>query len=377
MPTSSSSTIYIGLMSGSSLDGIDIAIVDFAAQPPKLIHCATQAFEKSLKQRIRKATLDSSDSIDALCQLDVELGIAYANVVNQSLEIVGLEPSKICAIGNHGQTIRHHPSGDLPYTLQIGDPNTLAVRTGISTVGDFRRRDVALGGQGAPLAPAFHNFIFRSHSIDRAIVNIGGIANITCLPANPESDVVGFDTGPGNTFLDYWINQHQGLSQDDRGKWAASGRVIESLLNEMLTKEPYFDQLPPKSTGTDYFSPGWLKQYLQPEFSPPDVQATLLELTALTIAKGLTQLTIPPQECYICGGGVNNLLLMDRLKQVMPGCSVDSTEALGIDPEYVEALAFAWLARQSINHQTGNLPTVTRAEAGAVLGGFYPAQVCD
>ncbi len=286
MPGDTPSTIYIGLMSGTSLDGIDIAIVDFATHPPKLVHCATRPFEKSLRQRIRDITLDNRASIDALCQLDVELGITYAEIVNRSLDAAGLERSQIRAIGNHGQTIRHHPSGDFPYTLQAGDPNTIAARTGISTIGDFRRKDVALGGQGAPLAPAFHNFMFRADNSDRAIINIGGIANITSLPANPNSSVIGFDTGPGNTLLDYWINQHQGLTHDDRGSWAASGSVIDDLLHEMLGREHYFDQLPPKSTGTDYFSPNWLSQYLQGDFSPPDVQATLLELTAISIARG-------------------------------------------------------------------------------------------
>ncbi|MEE8365101.1 MAG: anhydro-N-acetylmuramic acid kinase [Gammaproteobacteria bacterium] len=372
MPHHSSSTIYIGLMSGTSLDGVDIAIVDFASQPPALLHCTTWPYAESLRQRIRNLTQDNSASIDALCQLDVELGITYADIVNRSLDTTGLERSQIRAIGNHGQTIRHHPSGDLPYTLQVGDPNIIAARTGISTVGDFRRRDVALGGQGAPLAPAFHNFMFRSDSCDRAIINIGGIANITCLPANPDSEVVGFDTGPGNTLLDYWINQHQGLAHDDRGSWAASGSIIEDLLNDMLSKERYFEQSPPKTTGTDYFNPNWLNPYLQTEFSPPDVQATLLELTAVSIAKGLAQLTTPPQECYICGGGVHNHFLLERLRQAIPGCPVDSTEALGIDPDYVEAWAFAWLAQQSINHRAGNLPTVTQASASVVLGGIYP-----
>ncbi|MCH8106505.1 MAG: anhydro-N-acetylmuramic acid kinase [Proteobacteria bacterium] len=371
MPPNVPSTIYIGLMSGTSLDGVDIAIVDFATQAPKMIHCATWPFEKSLRARIRMVTLDKSASIDALCQLDVELGITYADVVNRSLEKVGLEHSRIRAIGSHGQTIRHRPSDDLPYSLQIGDPNTLAARTGILTIGDFRRMDIALGGQGAPLAPAFHNVIFRSDSWDRAIINIGGIANITCLPANAESEVVGFDTGPGNTLLDYWINKHQGLLHDDRGNWAASGSVIESLLSAMLSNEPYFNQLPPKSTGTDYFSPDWLSQYLAPEFSPQDVQATLLELTVVSIAKGLAKLASVPQECYICGGGVNNHFLIERLKQQIPDCDVDSTEALGIDPDYVEALAFAWLAQQRINHHAGNLPSVTQAKASVVLGGAY------
>ena len=214
MQDDSSSEIYIGLMSGTSLDGVDIAIVDFAQQPPNLIHCSSHPYEQSLRQRIREITISGTASLDKLCQLDVELGNTYAQIVNCSLEAAKLDIAAIHAIGNHGQTIRHSPDTDLPYTLQIGDPNIIAAKTGITTVGDFRRKDMALGGQGAPLAPAFHRFVFSSADSDRAIINIGGIANITYLPADPASDVIGFDTGPGNTLSDFWLNRGKGETWD-------------------------------------------------------------------------------------------------------------------------------------------------------------------
>jgi len=366
-----SSEIYIGLMSGTSLDGIDIAIVDFAQHPPRLIHCATRPYDHSLRQRIRKITISENTSIDSLCQLDVELGQTYADFVIQSLEATKLDSAQISAIGNHGQTIRHSPNTNLPYTLQIGDPNVLAAKTSITTVGDFRRKDVALGGQGAPLAPAFHRYMFRSTSVDRAIINIGGIANITYLPANPESEVIGFDTGPGNTLSDFWINRHHGKTCDEDGKWAATGNIIDSLLDTLLSDEPYFNTALPKTTGTEYFNSKWLLPRVNSDMVIEDVQATLVELTALTIARGIQQLPSVPVECFVCGGGIHNYYLINRLQLALPDCQISSTSQLGLDPDYVEAVAFAWLARQSMNRRTGNLPTVTQAISETLLGGIY------
>jgi anhydro-N-acetylmuramic acid kinase len=270
-----SSEIYIGLMSGTSLDGVDIAIVDFAQHPPRLIHCTTSPYEQSLRYRIREMTMSASANLDSLCQLDVELGNTYADV----------DIAQIRAIGNHGQTIRHSPDTDLPYTLQIGDPNIIAAKTGITTVADFRRKDIALGGQGAPLAPAFHRFMFRSASSDRVIINIGGIANITYLPADSESAVIGFDTGPGNTLSDYWINRHKGATWDENGKWAETGNVVGELLDTLLSNEPYFQRTLPKTTGTEYFNPNWLLPQIGPGLAAEDVQATLIDLTAISIAR--------------------------------------------------------------------------------------------
>ena len=371
MPQVSSSEIYIGLMSGTSLDGVDIAIVDFAQHPPSLIHCATRPYEPALKQKIRDITISGSVNLDSFCQLDVELGNTYADVVNHTLEETKIDIKLIRAIGNHGQTIRHSPDSELPYTLQIGDPNIIAAKTGITTVGDFRRKDIALGGQGAPLAPAFHRFLFSSDKQDRAIINIGGIANITYLPADSESPVIGFDSGPGNTLSDFWINRHKGQPYDKRGDWAATGTVISSLLDDILDNEAYFKRKPPKTTGTEYFNSNWLLPQLNGNHTAEDVQATLVELTVLTIAGGFEQLPSIPDECFVCGGGIHNIYLINRLRQALPNCQILSTSELGLDPDYVEAVAFAWLARQSINQQAGNLPSVTKASSAALLGGIY------
>jgi len=374
MQDASSSEIYIGLMSGTSLDGVDIAIVDFAQYPPRIIHCATWPYEAGLKQRIRDITINPTTSLSNLCKLDVELGLKYADTVNRTLESCGIAKHTVAAIGNHGQTIHHGPDDDPPFTLQIGDPNVIVAETGITSVADFRRRDVALGGQGAPLAPAFHRFLFASDSIDRVIINIGGIANITFLPVATESEVIGFDTGPGNTLLDYWSHENQGTAYDEQGKWAETGSVIFELLDSMLNDEPYFQQLPPKSTGTEYFNSNWLLPFLRPEYSAVDVQASLVDLTAETIARAIRLLPASSTECYICGGGVHNRHLVKRLQELLPDCKINSTKDLGLDPDYVEAVAFAWLARQTLNRQAGNLPSVTRASNEAILGGIYPSQ---
>ena len=371
MTASTTSEIYIGLMSGTSLDGIDIAIVDFAQHPPTIIYQASESYSPALKQSIREVTLNEDASINALCQLDIELGYAYADLINRSLVKAGLNATDIRAIGCHGQTIRHCPNAKPPYTLQIGDPNTISSRTGITTVADFRRKDIALGGQGAPLAPAFHHFMFHSKNRNRAIINIGGIANITFLPRGNDHSIRGFDTGPGNTLLDYWISQRKKSAYDDCGEWARGGRVIDTLLNAMLKNETYFKQPFPKSTGTDYFNQKWLQPYLQPSFSAQDVQATLVELTVSSIALNLAMLPVTIDECFICGGGARNDYLMHRLQQALPNCPISSTDNLGMDPDYVEAIAFAWLARQSVNLRHGNLPTVTHANAEAILGGIY------
>jgi len=366
-----SSEIYIGLMSGTSLDGVDIAIVEFAQDPPTILHCNSHPYDQSLRQRIRDITVSGTASLDNLCQLDVELGNTYAQIVNRAIEATKLDSAQIRAIGNHGQTIRHSPDSDLPYTLQIGDPNIIAAKTGITTVADFRRKDMALGGQGAPLAPAFHRFMFSSADSDRAIINIGGIANITYLPADLASDVIGFDTGPGNTLSDFWINRHNGETWDNQGKWAQSGSIIDKLLEYLLGNEAFFQRALPKTTGTEYFNSDWLLPQLNPDLAAEDVQATLVELTVKTIARGIGQLASTPIECFVCGGGVHNHYLMKRLQLALPDYQILNTDQLGLDPDYVEAVAFAWLARQSMNRQTGNLPTVTQASSETLLGGIY------
>ena len=366
--------IYIGLMSGTSLDGIDIAIVDFTNSQPNVLFTETHPYNPLIKARIREVTLNKAASIDSLCQLDIELGKAYAAIVNESLAKARIEHSQIKAIGNHGQTIRHCPNARFPYTLQSGDPNTLAAETGITTIADFRGKDIALGGQGAPLAPAFHQSVFKSADKNRAIINIGGIANLTYLPCDTLQKVTGFDTGPGNTLIDHWVGLHKNLTFDDCGQWARSGQVVDCLLNDMLEKEPYFKLVAPKSTGTDYFSAEWLSSFACHEYSPQDIQATLLELTAVSITDCIARLPNPPAECFICGGGARNLFLIERIQQLLHTSTIHTTDRLNIDPDYVEAIAFAWLAKQRIDSQPGNIPSSTNACRQGVLGGVYSGE---
>ncbi len=363
--------IYIGLMSGTSLDGVDIAIVDFTESPPRILHCATHPYQDSVRQYLRQLCQNPSTSLDTLFEIDAQLAEIYATAVSQALSDAGLDSGVVSAIGCHGQTIRHSPDTATPYTAQIGDPNRLASASGITTVADFRRKDIALGGQGAPLAPAFHQFLFRDGGEDRVVINIGGIANVTWLPAAADQAALGFDTGPGNTLMDYWVREHFGSDFDDRGAWASSGQIVEALLNQMLTAEPYFVLSAPKSTGTEYFNPNWLTPFLSNDHNPRDVQATLAELTAVTLAEAIRGLPSMPANCYVCGGGAHNHYLLQRIATALPDCDIQTTAALGLDPDYVEAVAFAWLARERLAHRSGNLPAVTHAERAVTLGGVY------
>ena len=371
------SDLYVGLMSGTSLDGVDVAIVDFAQSPPELLYCSTTPYPSSVRDRLLELCRSQMTSLDELYRLDAELGEIYAGVVNAALEKAAIPARQIIAIGCHGQTILHSPDSEVPYTAQIGDPNRLAALTGIDTVADFRRKDIALGGQAAPLAPAFHQFVFRSGSEDRAVINIGGISNISYLPADHNSPTLGFDTGPGNTLLDYWIEQNRNTPFDEDGNWARSGKVDDELLGRMLNDEPYFRQAPPKSTGTEYFNPGWLMSLLNDSASgdlpPAAIQATLVELTVRTISGALAALPSRVQNCYLCGGGAHNRYLMERLALALPECTVTTTAKLGLDPDFVEASAFAWLARERVNLRTGNIPSVTRAQKTTILGGIFAA----
>ena len=367
------SEIYVGLMSGTSLDGVDVAILDFTEFPPRLLYCNTSPYKASIRDRLLALCRSQTTSLDELYSLDAELGETYAELVNSALANAAIERQDITAIGCHGQTIRHSPDSSTPYSVQIGDPNRIATLSGITTVADFRRKDIALGGQAAPLAPAFHRFLFRSDEEDRVVINIGGISNITYLPAKPEQPVLGFDTGPGNTLLDYWIGRQRDCAFDDDGAWARSGQVNSALLERMLASEPYFQLNAPKSTGTEYFNPGWLETYLEGELEAVDVQATLAELTVVTIAGAIRELPSVPRNCYLCGGGAHNRYLLERLAQALPECGITTTETLGLDADFVEAAAFAWLARERINLRNGNIPEVTRAQRAAILGGVYAA----
>jgi anhydro-N-acetylmuramic acid kinase len=370
--------LYIGLMSGTSADGIDAALVDMQSSP-RLIATCNQPFPDHLRQRIHAICQPGDDEIDRMGTLDVELGKYFAECSLELIQSAGASPKDIIAIGSHGQTIRHRPPNSSPshsgnhFTLQIGDPNLIAELTGITTVADFRRRDMAVGGQGAPLVPAFHRAIFHSLTTDRVIVNIGGMANITWLPANGET--CGFDTGPGNVLMDIWINEHQGQGYDKGGQWAASGTVVPELLSSLLA-EPFFKKPYPKSTGREDFNRQWLARHLiqsSCQAAPKDIQATLLELTARSISDSIQQLSHTPKQLLICGGGAFNDHLVGRIGYLLPECPVSTTASFGIDPQWIEAMAFAWLASQTLNHRPGNLCAVTGAKREVILGGIYYA----
>ena len=364
--------LYIGLMSGTSVDGIDAALVDLGGKRPALLATDYEAYPPALRHAILALCEPGENEIERLGQLDALLGQTFANAVNSLLARTDTSPKTIKAIGSHGQTIRHCPHAAHPFTLQIGDPNIIAAETGITTVADFRRKDVALGGQGAPLVPAFHQAIFADEKTNRAIVNIGGIANITLLAKNDTMPVMGFDTGPGNVLLDAWVQTHLEKVLDERGEWASTGKIQPSLLKHLL-KDTYFAKLPPKSTGREYFNLNWLNQYLLTEklYSPADIEATLVELTAKSIIDAI-QKTFFDGDIFICGGGARNDFLMSRLAaSANSAFTVQTTAICGVDPDWVEAIAFAWFAKQCIHHLPGNLPNVTGARKTAVLGGIY------
>jgi len=361
-------------MSGTSLDGVDVVIADFADFPPRLLYCATSPYGAPLQTRLRRLCRAQTTSLDELYSLDAELGEVYAQVVNNALQQAGIASDQVIAIGCHGQTIRHSPDSQIPYTAQIGDPNRIAARSGITTVADFRRKDIAMGGQAAPLAPAFHRFLFRSREEDRAVINIGGIANITYLPADLDQSILGFDTGPGNTLLDFWIQRHHGKAYDDGGDWARKGTIDVGMLDQMIANEAYFYQPAPKSTGTEYFNPDWLAAFIDDSADAVSIQATLVELTALTIATAIRALPALPASCYLCGGGARNHFLVERLALALPECTVTTTAQLGLDADFVEASAFAWLARERVNLRAANVPEVTRARQTTLLGGIYAAE---
>jgi anhydro-N-acetylmuramic acid kinase len=361
--------IYLGLISGTSMDAIDAALVDFDVAPLSIIATSATPFAPQLKRRIA-ALIDQADrvALDEVGQIDVEVGRAFAEAALALMQSAGIGADRITAIGSHGQTLRHRPDLSVPFTWQIGDPNTLAEMTGVSVVADFRRRDVAAGGQGAPLLPVFHDQVFRSDGEDRVIANLGGIANITILTEG--GSVTGFDTGPANRLLDAWIARHLGKDFDAAGAWAATGRVDNTLLNELLD-EPYLRLAPPKSTGRELFNLAWLENKLG-LFSrtPCDVQATLQQYTACTLAAAMRQYA-PGAALYICGGGAHNLGLLNAIAALIAPNPVASTAALGLDPDYVEAVAFAWFAKRTLEGLTSSAGSVTGAKGARILGGVY------
>ena len=361
------SQLFIGIMSGTSLDGVDVALCSFDADC-KLIATHFLPYPAELKLALLALHNPSENELEAAILLGNQLACLYAKAVNKLLAANKLSAKDIIAIGCHGQTIWHRP--ELGFTLQIGNAALLAELTGITVVSDFRSRDIAAGGQGAPLVPAFHLAIFGSKTKNRAIVNIGGIANITYLAKN--GDVLGFDSGPGNMLIDSWVKHHLNQDYDAYGAWAAKGVVLDSLLFNMLA-EPYFALPPPKSTGRDLFNDHWLKQHLlYPHLCTQDVARTLSALTAHSIHDALNKCG-NVDEVYICGGGAHNDLLIASLQALLGNVPLHSTKRLGIDVDWVEAVAFAWLAKQTINNKPSNLPAVTGAKGLRVLGAIYPA----
>jgi anhydro-N-acetylmuramic acid kinase len=365
---------YIGLMSGTSVDGIDAAVGSILPSGKLSLEAVhVHALPRELTEEIHLLCKPGANELDRMGELDVALGRQFAAAARALLESTGLKASDIRAIGSHGQTVRHRPSSPFPFTVQLGNPSVIAEESGITTVADFRMHDIAAGGQGAPLVPAFHLAQFSAPGKHRAVVNIGGIANITYLPPTLDLPVVGFDTGPGNTLLDHWIARHRGEPCDRDGAWAAGGSVHEPLIQRLLADD-YFAKCPPKSTGREHFNQAWLDQRLNGlgEIAPADVQSTLAELTARSIARAVDLLPAC-DEIFLCGGGSHNGDLVERLKRKVGSRSLATTSILGMNPDWVEAAAFAWLAHQTLEGRPGNLPSVTGAHREVILGGIYRA----
>lgn len=367
------SHLYIGLLSGTSMDAVDSALVELDDSRFRLLTTHRESYPSEIRSALQVLSQSGKDEINQLGQLDRQIGFLFAKTCNELIEKSGYRAADIEAIGSHGQTIRHQPQVKNPFTLQIGDPNVIAEVTGVTTVADFRRRDMAKGGQGAPLTPAFHQFAFRIPSQDRVIINIGGIANLTFLPGDKRAPILGFDCGPGNTLLDNWCSQHLGTAYDKDGHWAKHGRVCDTLLTAMQN-DPYFKLPPPKSTGSEYFNLTWLENYLQNcqiQIAPEDVQATLAQFTAWAIVDAVNHFTKSPAEVFLCGGGVYNTDLVARIHKIKGRHIIEMTSQIGLDPQWVEAVAFAWLARQTLHRLPGNLPDVTGAQGNTILGGVY------
>lgn len=362
-------------MSGTSMDAVDAVFARFTDDKPLLLAKHHQPLPSALRAELLSLGQPGFDELNRAARLDSSLARLFAEAVNVLLEKSGVSAHQIRAIGSHGQTIRHVPEGSEPFTVQIGNPNLIAELTGITTVADFRRRDMAAGGQGAPLAPAFHTAFFRHPDEYRSIVNLGGMANITILPRDPQQPVTGFDTGPGNALLDTWAQKHLETPMDRNGAWGSQGQVVPDLLACFLA-DPYFRLPPPKSTGREHFNLAWLENCLAGQGKPAhpaDVQATLVELTARSIADAITNVAGETQRVLVCGGGVHNKALLKNLSIQFSGTPVESTLVHGIDPDYVEAMGFAWLAKRTLDNKPGNLPKVTGARGLRILGGIYRA----
>jgi anhydro-N-acetylmuramic acid kinase len=361
---------YIGLMSGTSMDGIDAALVTFGTDDLRVLATHSRPYAETLRFALQRAVDTPVDTpIENIGSLDRQVGESFRDAALELIGKSGVPPAEITAIGSHGQTLRHQPDALRPYSLQIGNPATIASGTGITTIADFRSADIEAGGQGAPLVPPFHAWLFAHREQWRVILNIGGIANITIL-APGDAPVQGFDTGPGNTLMDAWTRKHLGESFDRDGSWAAAGTCEEALLEKLLSFG-YFRLDPPKSAGLEDFNLDWLSGYDVDPYQPVDVQATLAELTARSIAQAITSGAPHARQLFVCGGGAHNAHLLARLAENLPEIAIDTTQAVGLDPDWVEAVAFAWLAMRTTRKQTGNLPSVTGASRKVVLGAIH------
>jgi len=365
-------------MSGTSLDGVDVAITEFTDNGTfHLIAARTFPLSEKLYQKLHGLIVAPHTDLKNLGNIDIALGKLIGNSINELLSEQNIKSNDVVAIGSHGQTLFHSPIDENPFSQQIGNANVISELTGITTVADFRQRDIAAGGQGAPLVPAFHQALFSADNEARVLVNIGGISNITYLPQTSvtKQKVLGFDTGPGNTLIDHWTKTQLGKSFDANGEWAATGQVSKKLLSELLN-ESYFTQSIPKSTGRELFNPDWLNNKLSAlsiDLSAEDIQATLVELTVKSIATHIIQHANNSDSIFICGGGAHNGYMLSRLQQLLTSKRVMTTEDLGLHPDWVEASAFAWLAYRTMNKQPGNLPSVTGAKHPVVLGAIYSA----
>lgn len=361
-------------MSGTSMDGIDAGLFRIDARRCVTVATRSHPYPDELRRELERASRNPREcTVDLLGHLDHWVGECFGAAAERLVADSGAERAAIRAIGSHGQTIRHQPRAARPFTLQIGDPNLIAAVTGITTVADFRRRDLALGGEGAPLASAFHAWLMSDEHEDRVVLNLGGIANVTILPSKA-GEVRGFDTGPANGLLDAWIRHERQEPFDAGGRWAASGRVLPELLQTLLA-DPYFEAAPPKSTGFEHFNLAWVQAALtrvQPP-APGDVQATLAALSATSIADAIRQHAPATRRVLACGGGVHNDDLLRRLREALDTVPVETTAAAGVEPGWVEAATFAWLAKRCLDGEPGNLPSVTGAVRSTVLGAIYPA----
>ena len=366
------SRLYIGAISGTSVDGLDLALLE-ASEPPTILAGRTVPIPSDLSRLLKSLGSGEVAGLDQLGDADHRLGALIGNSIVEFLAELSLTADRITAIGSHGQTVRHRPDGPAPFSLQIGDPNVIAEITGIDTIADFRRRDMAAGGEGAPLVPPFHDALLRTAKENRTVLNIGGIANISFLPSDLTAPITGFDTGPGNAMLDAWVERHTGAHYDRDGAWARTGAIDHELLARLLA-DVFFDLQPPKSTGKELFNLGWLAR-CDDQLSrrnPADVQATLAELTATTVAQAISRWAPATDRVIVCGGGRLNEHLMERLGVCVAPIPVAPTESFGYGGDWIEAAAFAWLAHRTMTGQVGSDQAITGARASRVLGAFYP-----